>query len=123
MADRADPQEGRKVEPDRAETSPRGGDAGGAMEGLRATPSPAADFARAQAADRELSARMLTYRLVPLWIFLGVFGLTLVWESGVQGNPITTGKLQAAALISLFFALIIGAVVGIRFFNPQPPKK
>lgn len=72
--------------------------------------------------SREMSARMLTYRLVPLWIFLAVFGLTLIWESGVQGNPITSAKLQAAALTSLFFALIIGAVVGIRFFNPQPPK-
>ncbi len=73
-------------------------------------------------AERAMSARMMTYRLVPVWIFLAAFGLTLVWESGVQGNPITPAKLQAAALISLFFALIIGAVVGIRFFNPQPPK-
>ncbi len=72
--------------------------------------------------SREMSARMLTYRLVPIWIFLAVFGVTLIWEAGVRGNPITTGKLQAAALLSLFFALIIGAVVGIRFFNPQPPK-
>lgn len=73
--------------------------------------------------SREMSARMLTYRLVPVWIFFAVFGLTLIWEAGVRGNQITTGKVQAAALLSLFFALVIGAVVGIRFFNPQPPKK
>jgi len=122
MAERADAQEGRQNERDPAEVSLRGADLGGATEGSRAIASPASDFAKAEATDREMAARMLTYRLVPLWIFLAVFGLTLVWESGVQGNPITAAKLQAAALISLFFALIIGAVVGIRFFNPLPPK-
>lgn len=73
-------------------------------------------------ASREATARMLTYRLIPLWMFLVTFGITVAWEAGVRGNALTSEKLQAAALIALFVALFIGAPIGIRFFNPQPPK-
>jgi Na+/H+ antiporter NhaA len=75
-----------------------------------------------EADGRRQAARMLTYRMVPLWIFFLVFGVTLVWEAAVRGNPITSEKLQAAALVALVFALFIGAPIGIRFFNPLPPK-
>ena len=88
--------------------------------------SPAAPAAAPLPVDpadgRRQAARMLTYRMVPLWIFFLVFGVTLVWEAAVRGNAITPEKLQAAALISLVFALFIGAPIGIRFFNPLPPK-
>jgi hypothetical protein len=71
---------------------------------------------------RRQAARMLTYRMIPLWIFFLVFGITLVWEVAVRGNAVTSEKLQAAALVALGFALFIGAPIGIRFFNPLPPK-
>ena len=72
--------------------------------------------------DRRQRARLMTYRLMPLWMFLFVFGLTLVWEVAARGNAITGEKLQAAALLALVLALFIGAPIGIRFFNPLPPK-
>lgn len=75
------------------------------------------------AAAREMTARMLTYRLIPLWMFLVTFGAAIVWEAAARGNAITQEKIQAAALLSLAVALLIGAPLGIRFFNPQPPKK
>jgi hypothetical protein len=73
-------------------------------------------------AARVATARMLTYRLIPLWMFLATFGFTVVWEGAVRGNPLTSEKLQAIALLSLLFALLVGAPIGIRFFNPLPPK-
>jgi hypothetical protein len=72
---------------------------------------------------RRQAARMLTYRMMPLWIFLLAFGVTLVWETAARGNAITPEKLQSAALLALVFALFIGAPIGIRFFNPLPPKQ
>lgn len=74
------------------------------------------------AAAREMTARMLTYRLFPLWLFLVTFGVMVAWEAAVRGNALTQEKIQAAALLSLLVALLIGAPVGIRYFNPQPPK-
>jgi hypothetical protein len=71
----------------------------------------------------ELSARMLTYRLFPLWVFLFSLGLTMVWEFGVRGSPATADKLQAILLLAMLIALLIGAPIGIRWFNPLPPKK
>ncbi len=73
-------------------------------------------------AERRERARLMTYRLFPLWLFLLTFGVTVVWEAAVRGHDITSDKLQAAALIALAVALFIGAPVGIRFFNPLPPK-
>ena len=89
-----------------------------------AAPEPKSDApaAPSDADARRQAARMLTYRMIPLWIFFLVFGITLVWEAAVRGNPITSEKLQAAALVALVFALFIGAPIGIRFFNPLPPK-
>jgi hypothetical protein len=72
---------------------------------------------------RRQAARLMTYRMMPVWIFFLAFGITIVWESAVRGNAVTPEKLQAAALIALGFALFIGAPIGIRFFNPLPPKK
>ena len=89
-------------------------------------PAPAPDDPEAQAAraeERRQSARLMTYRLVPLWVGLLVFGITLVWEVAVRGNAITEDKLKAAGLISLAIALFVGAPLGIRYFNPLPPKK
>lgn len=91
------------------------------MSQAAATQDGAPDPAQAAAA-REMTARMLTYRLIPLWTFLVTFGVTIVWEVGARGNALTQEKLQAAALLSLLVALLIGAPLGIRFFNPQPPK-
>jgi hypothetical protein len=65
---------------------------------------------------------MLNYRLVPLWFFLVTFGLIVAWEFGVQQQPATAEKLQATLILSLVIAFLIGAPIGIRFFNPLPPK-
>lgn len=73
-------------------------------------------------AERVLNARMLTYRLIPVWVFLLMLGSLMIWEFGIKGSPATSEKLQAVTLLSLLVALFIGATVGIRFFNPQPPK-
>jgi hypothetical protein len=81
-----------------------------------------APTAAATMAERRERARLMTYRLFPLWLFLLTFGITVVWEAAVRGHEITSDKLQAAALIALGVALFIGAPVGIRFFNPLPPK-
>lgn len=74
-------------------------------------------------ATPELSAKMFTYRLIPLWVFLLSFGLLSVWEFGVKGSAATGERLQAVFLLSLLFALFIGGTVGIRYWNPLPPKK
>lgn len=73
--------------------------------------------------ERELRARMLTYRLIPVWVFLLTLGSIMIWEFGVKGSPATSEKLQAVTLLSLLVALFIGATAGIRWFNPQPPKQ
>jgi uncharacterized membrane protein YfcA len=47
----------------------------------------------------------------------------MVWEFGVRGSPATADKLQAILLLAMLIALLIGAPIGIRWFNPLPPKK
>jgi hypothetical protein len=85
---------------------------------------PPSDAAPASAqADRVERARMLHYRLVPLWFFIGTFGVLLVWEFGVKHSPATVERLQGIALLSLFVAILLGATVGIRYSNPLPPKQ
>ncbi len=101
------------------ETSEDRASAGAPAVPAGALPSAGADEITA---GRQQAARLLTYRMIPLWLFLFTFVVTLVWEVGVRGNAVTAEKLQAAALIALGVALLIGAPVGIRFFNPLPPK-
>ena len=71
----------------------------------------------------ELRRRMLLYRLIPVIVFFITFGGLLVWEFAVRGSPVTSEKLQALLLLALLFTLLIGAPVGIRWFNPLPAKK
>jgi len=71
----------------------------------------------------EMRARMLLYRLVPVWVFLLTLGITLIWEFGVRGSEASPAKLQAVVLLALLVTLLIGAPIGIRWFNPLPAKK
>ncbi len=72
--------------------------------------------------ERQKRARMLNYRLVPLWFFVVTFGILVAWEFGLRQTPATVERFQAILIISLVIAFLIGAPVGIRFFNPLPPK-
>ncbi len=85
-----------------------------------ATHTPGAPLAPEE--DRPTRARMLNYRLVPLWFFLVSFGVLVAWDLGINQAPATAGKLQATVIISLIIAFAVGAPIGIRFFNPMPPK-
>lgn len=98
------------------------GEEGEPKAGEAAFPAASAPAPAVDPEARRQAARMLTYRMMPLWIFLLVFGITLVWEAAVRGGAITPEKLQAAALLSLVFALFIGAPIGIRYYNPLPPR-
>ena len=71
----------------------------------------------------EMRARMLLYRLVPLWVFLLTLGITFIWDFGVRGTEATPARLQAVVLLALLVTLLIGAPIGIRWFNPLPIKK
>lgn len=73
--------------------------------------------------DPQMRARMLLYRLVPLWVFLLTLGSALIWEFGVRGSEATPARLQAVVLLALLVTLLIGAPIGIRWFNPLPAKK
>ena len=84
---------------------------------------PSGAVAASAQADRVERARMLHYRLVPLWFFIGTFGVLLVWEFGVKHSPATADRLSGIFLLSLFVAILLGATVGIRYSNPLPPKK
>lgn len=91
--------------------------------GPQGPPAPGGDDpAPSPQEERRARARMLNYRLVPLWFFLVTFGLIIAWEFGVQQAPATAEKLQATLVLSLIIAFLIGAPIGIRFFNPLPPK-
>jgi hypothetical protein len=71
----------------------------------------------------EQRGRMLLYRLVPVWVFLLTLAFTLIWEFGVRQNPASPEKMQAIFLLSMLVTLLIGAPIGIRWFNPLPAKK
>jgi len=92
--------------------------------GARGGQLPATDPDPASIAlSPEQRGRMLLYRLVPVWVFFLTLGFTLIWEFGVRGSAATPEKLQAVLLLSLLFTLLIGAPIGIRWFNPLPVKK
>ena len=78
------------------------------------------------AAERRELARLMTYRLFPLWLFLLTFGVTLTWEAATQGNALAGGKLQAAEMIEELSPQSVvrrlGSVAHVQYL-PRPSSK